>query len=97
MTIVACNSSCSKKNKVATKFESSLIANTQSRQEYLGSKETLVRNLLSKCGPDDHECFSELTRELYQVREELCLIRMDPLTHDICNSEPWTLECKVFD
>ena len=45
----------------------------------------------------DFDAADDLQKALYETRDLIYRLGMDPLTFDVCQSEPWLQECKVFD
>jgi uncharacterized protein (UPF0216 family) len=62
---------------------------------YLRNKAAQIRRILKK---EQNYIEQEiLYSKLYDINEMIKEVSMDPLTHDVCVSEPWLLECKLYD
>ena len=62
---------------------------------YLRNKAAQIRRILKK--EQNYIEQEKLYSKLNDINLEIKEISMDPLTHDVCVSEPWLLECKVYD
>lgn len=62
---------------------------------YLRHKAAQIRRILKK--EQNYIEQEKLYSKLNDINEMIKEVSMDPLTHDVCVSEPWLLECKVYD
>lgn len=73
------------------------IPPSMNRREYLLRKAERLRVRLAIHLVEQDDCCDEICSALAKVREDIRMINMDPLTYDICKSEPWLPECKCHD